>query len=72
MYDEVEAMIELQRTLDEREEAVEEEERPNEEERVAAETEAVGSGLDRGRVASEAEDRIRRQIAEAQSFIIRY
>jgi len=69
MYDEVVAMIEVQRTLDEREEAVEEEERPDEEGRVAAETEAVGSGPDEGRVASEAEDRIRRQIAEAQSFI---
>jgi len=69
MYDEVVAMIEVQRTLDEREEAVEEEERPNEEERVAAETEAGGSGPYEGRVASEAEDRIRRQIAEAQSFI---
>jgi len=69
MYDEVVAMIEIQRTLDEREEAVREEERQDEERRVTAETETVGAEADEGRVTSEAEERIRGQIAEAQKFI---
>jgi len=69
MYDEVVAMIRIQRTLEEREETVEEEERRSEEERVATETGNVRSGPNEARVASEAEDRIGGQIAEAQSFI---
>jgi len=69
MYDEVVAMTEVQRTLDEQERVVEEERRLDEERRVAAEAEAVDSGSDEDRIASEAEDRIRRQIDEAQSFI---
>jgi len=69
MYNEVVAMTEVQRTLDEQERVVKEERRLDEERRVAAEAEAVDSGSDESRIASEAEDKIRRQIEEAQSFI---
>jgi len=69
MYNEVVGMIRMQRTLEGREETAEERGERNEGGGVATETESVQSGSNEARVASEAEDRIGVQIAEARSFI---
>jgi len=69
MYNEVVGMIRMQRTLEGREEEAEERGEQDEGGRVATETECVRRGTNEVRVASEAEDRIGGQIAEARSFL---
>jgi len=68
MYNEVVDMIRMQRSMEEREEAVREREEPNEGGRVVTEG-SSGVNIDEARAAAEAEDRTEGQIAEARGYI---
>jgi len=69
MYNEVVGMIRMQRTMEGREETAGEREERNEGGRVVTEDRSAQCGSDQARVATEAEDRIGGQIAEARSYI---